>query len=171
MPRIDAAHLTELTQTGPPFFEAPNLRPSAVNVNVERMRVASLSLLVLIVASPGLARADADVVAAHRTIVIRHHTAGPWIVFGLGWALILGGLLTELLSQPVGGDSCGSCPPESPTASALAGQVTGWIGVGTGAAMVIGGMAWHVAEPTGPRVVLTPIAIRNTFALTLRATF
>ena len=131
------------------------------------MRVSSL-LLLLVLLMTSSARAEDE---PHRTTVVRHHTAGPWIVFGAGWALAVGGIFAEILSRPMTGNSCASCPPYAPTDSARAGQITGWIGIGTGAAMVIGGLVWHVAEPTGPQISVAPIASDHVSGLMLRATF
>jgi hypothetical protein len=46
------------------------------------------------------------------------------------------------------------------------------VGAGTGVAMVIGGLVWHITEPTGPQVITVgPILSRGAAGFMLRATF
>lgn len=134
------------------------------------MRGSALCLLAFLVTSSA-AWADVEGVGHPKKIVVRHHTAAPWIIFGAGWPIIVGGLFTELLSQPMTTDNCATCPPSPPTDSARAGQIAGWIGVGTGAAMVAFGLVWHFVERAGPVITVAPTVGRELSGLMLRATF
>lgn len=129
------------------------------------MRGSAAFVVAVLITSSVHARADDG---GGASIVTRHHTAAPWIVFGVGWGFIIGGGISEFFSQLVmTGDSCSTCPPPQPTDSARAGQIAGWIGLGTGAAMVVGGLVWHFSERTGPTVTVAPTAN----GLMLRGTF
>jgi hypothetical protein len=126
------------------------------------MRRFSFLLVAALIATATHARADGE-----RRVVVRRHTAGPWVVFGLGFPVIVAGLFTELFSQPMGGDSCASCGPQQPNDASRAGQIAGWIGVGTGLSMIAFGLTWHFTERTGPVVTVAP----TVGGLSLRATF
>jgi hypothetical protein len=125
-------------------------------------RASLLVLLALLITSTAHAQVD-------QRKVVRHHTAGPWIVFGVGWAVVVGSAVTELFSQltTMTGNSCATCPRYPPTDSARAGQIAGWTGLGAGTAMVVAGLVWHIAEPTGPVITIVP----TLGGLTLHATF
>jgi len=131
------------------------------------MRRAALGLLFVLVTTSAHAQSRASGPDHHT--VVHHYTAGPWVLFGTGLALFLGGLITELLSQPMSGNACSTCADPGPTDSARAGQIAGWIAVGTGAPMFVSGLVWHAVEAR--RITVAPSVTREGAAVVLRATF
>lgn len=95
----------------------------------------------------------------------RGHTAYPWILVGLGGIAVVGGIVVIAASPalPVG------CKTDSKTCTRQPGDtditykqrqedagtskdqpVVGGIVAAAGGALVIGGLLWHILEPTGP---------------------
>jgi tetratricopeptide (TPR) repeat protein len=94
------------------------------------------------------------------------HTALPWVVVGLGAAGIAAGIVVVALTP----DLPGQCDAASQTCTRLTGEsdkdfedrqaragasqtqpTVGYVIAGAGAALLLGGLVWHFAEPTGPK--------------------
>jgi tetratricopeptide (TPR) repeat protein len=102
----------------------------------------------------------------------RSHTAGPWVVFGIGaGAAIAGAVVTGVGGVKVA-DTFSECPdlncPKSYTKAQLdavnsrnaSGRTLENVGVGVligGGALMIAGLVWHFVEPTGPKTTVTPV--------------
>lgn len=126
--------------------------------------------------------------AAPAAVPIREHSAWPWVVVGVGGAMVVTGLVVVLTAPrfPSGCDQttkkCAALPGETPQdledRQAQAGDsVTlprfGTILTGVGAAVVAGGLLWHFLEPTGPAkaAAITPWASDTGAGLAARGTF
>lgn len=97
---------------------------------------------------------------------IREHTVAPWVVVGLGGAAAVAGavVLTTAPANPEGCDAstetCKPIPGESTAAynkrQSDAGvaknqPIIGAVVLGSGGALLVGGLLWHFLEPTGPQ--------------------
>lgn len=90
--------------------------------------------------------------AANAPPEMRSHTIAPWIVVGAGAVVgVTGVVMNVATSYPDGCEpGMGGC---SNVSAAEATQTIKGIGIAmaiTGGAAVIGGLAWHFLEPTGP---------------------
>ena len=108
----------------------------------------------------------------------RGHTAGPWVVVGVGGAAVIPGIILTIVGQ---GDyksasaGCnrdpngnlipsGTCDPKTVTPAQDKGLLVRGIGIGIlagGVALIAGGLIWHFLEPTGPvkegKIRLSPV--------------
>jgi hypothetical protein len=86
-----------------------------------------------------------------------HHTAGPWILFGLGWAAPVAGIVAIAIgagkvsnAEKVCGTQHNGCPAGSPAIddgnSGRSLELVGGIVTGVGLAAVAGGLVWHFLE-------------------------
>lgn len=108
----------------------------------------------------------------------RGHTAGPWVVVGIGGAAMIPGLILTIVGQgnyKAATENCArdakgnlipspNCDPGRVPALQDKALVTRGVGIGLlagGAALVIGGLIWHFLEPTGPvkegKIRLSPV--------------
>jgi hypothetical protein len=100
----------------------------------------------------------------------RGHTAGPWVLVGIGGAAIVTGVVLLIIGEndiSTAASECGhtatsNCPNDHTTTNSLStdaankqstgntlAAVGGVVG-GVGVLAVAGGLIWHFAEPTGP---------------------
>jgi len=138
------------------------------------MRAWGLAAIVpLMVAAAHRAHADVDDGLPPQPPPVVHHTAGPWIMFGAGATIFVAAAVEEFLANV--GDSVGSvmCAPHCPLPPmTVAFQEIGWMGMGTGVSLVIGGLVWHFLEPAVPATVsVAPMVGPQTGGVTLRAVF
>jgi hypothetical protein len=89
-----------------------------------------------------------------------HHTAGPWVVTGIGGATLIAGGVVWLIGHGKYTDAQNQCPDnmcKGPNASSLESQgdtgntmmyAGGGMFIG-GAALVAAGLIWHFVEPSG----------------------
>jgi len=84
--------------------------------------------------------------AADTSAETRRHTAGPWVMFGLGTAAAVTGVVLILAGQPacVSNGNLLSCTERSDLV------VGGALVLTAGALAIVGGLVWHFLEPTGP---------------------
>jgi hypothetical protein len=89
----------------------------------------------------------------------RGHTAAPWIVASVGAAgLVAGGVLLGVGSSKES-DADTKCPSRKACAPDVTSEgnngahdkTAGIVLLGAGGAVLVGGLVWHFAEPTGPR--------------------
>ena len=105
----------------------------------------------------------------------RHHSAGPWVVIGIGAAAFIAGGVTYLVGAGKLSSANSECPNgsvsgctatgsqytkalsdyNSGTTLHTAGEAVFW----SGAAVAVAGILWHFLEPTGP---VTP-EVKTTF--------
>ncbi len=122
-----------------------------------------------IVCASTIARAD-DQTTAPPPTETRHHTAGPWIVAGVGAGVAIVGVLSFVgavkAHDDVASESAAKGCTVGATVTCPAGvdgsniqtnldgeramNVLGVIFSAVGGAALIGGLVWHFLEPTGP---------------------
>lgn len=135
------------------------------------MRLGTLAIRAALMAVAPLAHADVDDdLPSHP--VHRHHTAGPWIMFGVGATLFVAATLTEIFANLPGGGSVMCAPNCPPPPEVVTIRVAAGIGMGVSAGLAIAGLIWHFAEPTSrDRVALVPIVAPQTGGLAFRMSF
>lgn len=96
--------------------------------------------------------------APPREVVVREHTAAPWLVFGVGAASLVTGIVLAagFTTYPDG------CDPETQkcvngadngAANIVSGaRIAAPITIAGGSVFMVGGLLWHFLEPTGPVV-------------------
>lgn len=109
----------------------------------------------------------------------RGHTAGPWVVVGVGGAALVPGIILTIVGQGKYGSATDGCkrapngdliPNSCPIADAEvtrrqdSGLLLRGFGIGLlagGVALIAGGLIWHFVEPTGPakegKIRLSPV--------------
>ena len=116
-------------------------------------------------AAAGAAAASEGPVAAESE-PSRGHTVAPWILIGVGGAVVITGavyIISAPRVPPNCDESSGSCkaaPNESPDALArdrsqagasVGRRTLGSVTIIAGASVLVAGLLWHFLEPTGPR--------------------
>jgi len=123
-------------------------------------------------------------------VPVRKHSAPPWVLVGVGGAMVVTGVALALTAPALpagcvvkaGQYVCEPFPGESPEANqdrreaagdAVRRALYGYVFAGVGAAVVGGGLLWHFLEPTGPvkAAAVTPWATDSGGGLLARGAF
>jgi tetratricopeptide (TPR) repeat protein len=110
------------------------------------------------------------------TVEVGGHTAGPWVVAGLGAAAIVPGVVILFVgkgkvdSARQGclqfNEGANNCLPSDPLDGSSRGAVdslgatlenVGWVVASVGLAAAIAGLVWHFVEPTGVKTTATSL--------------
>lgn len=91
-------------------------------------------------------------------VAVREHTAGPWVVFGVGAAGIATGIVLVSVASAIDPrDNCNyatkTCktPSQETNATLVSGMYPGSVAAFVaGGVVAVGGLLWHFLEPTGP---------------------
>jgi tetratricopeptide (TPR) repeat protein len=153
----------------------------ALELYVDRVPAASgehrtrIENLKIQLAKANAAAASASSAGPAKPVENREHTVPPWIVVGIGGAVIISGIVVIATSpslpancnsdtntcEKIDPDGAGPKPLETSESASFknrsetAGQAKdqpkyGAILIGAGVAIVAGGLLWHFLEPTGP---------------------
>lgn len=91
-------------------------------------------------------------------VTVREHTAGPWVVFGVGAAGIATGIVLVSVASAIDPrDNCNyvkkqcNTPTQETNATLVSGMYPGSVAAFVaGGVVAVGGLLWHFLEPTGP---------------------
>lgn len=91
-------------------------------------------------------------------VTVREHTAGPWVVFGVGAAGIATGIVLVSVASAIDPrDNCDyvknicKTPTQETNATLVSGMYPGSAAAFiAGGVVAVGGLLWHFLEPTGP---------------------